>query len=320
MTLRDPLWLLLLALLPWLWWRTRSASASAVCFSPASLWDSAARTGSWRTRLLFLPRLLRVVAAAAMVLALSRPVERVALAVEREGVDIVLAVDVSSSMARQDLERGADRLEVAKAAARRFVAGRPADRIGLIRFARFCDVVCPTTLDHEALDELLAELSRVEHEGPEDQTGIGGAVARAVQILRGGALAEQATSDAVVILVTDGEENVATAAAPQAIGPLQAAQLAAHHGVSVHVITVGGDDLDTSQVEALAERTGGTFHRARRAATVAEIYAAIAELERAPAPEPRFAVEDRLLPWLLLSLLALLLAEAGCALGVEEVR
>jgi Ca-activated chloride channel family protein len=206
------------------------------------------------------------------------------------------------------------RLDLAKAAAAQFIAGRPRDRVGLIAFARYPDLVCPPTLDHAALQELLGRVQRVESEGPEDATGIGTAVARAAQVLRSGTAKSK-----VVILLTDGEENVATAQTPEEIAPLHAGQLCRELGVRVYAIAAGaggpdgsgsGPAIDTSQVQRLAEMTGGTLHEARDAGAMAGVYAHIDELEKVEIQEPRYRLEDRFLPFLGAALALLFLGRA----------
>jgi Ca-activated chloride channel family protein len=305
LTFADP-WLLALALLVpvALGLRLRHGRASVV-FAPGEF----VRTGdgvelprTWRVRLAWLPRALQVLALVAAVVALARPVRRDPLPRATEGIDILICLDTSSSMTATDMDARRTRLDVAKDAAARFVAGRRDDRIGLLGFARYPDVRCPLTLDHHALAKILSGVAPVANDGPEDATGIGTAVARAAQVLRGGAAKSK-----VVILFTDGEENVATAQKPEEIAPLHAAQLCKEMGVRVYAVSAGlgarnraGEwmDLDTRQVRRLAERTGGRFFEARDAGAVAAVYAEIDALEKAALPEPRWRVEDRFLAFL----------------------
>ncbi len=262
------------------------------------------------SRLLFLPRLLFVLGLLLLVAALARPVTKVLVPESTEGIDIMLCLDLSSSMAANDLDPGRTRLDLAKEAASRFVAGRENDRIGLVTFARYPDLRCPLTLDHEALSTIISGVELVLREGPEDATGIGAAVTRAAQVLSG---AEERSR--VVILLTDGEENVATAKDRSEIAPLHAGQLCRQAGVRVYIIAAGlgsTDDqgewvpADTSAVEELAARTGGRFFTARDAEAVAGVYAGIDQLETRELDEPRTEVRERFLP-LLFAALALLL-------------
>ena len=301
-------WFLLLALLvPIALWRRRRRRAPTVLFAPAV--QGLPRT--WRVRLLPVPRALQVFGLLLLVVALARPMKRVSLPHTTEGIDMMLCLDTSSSMATNDLDPMRTRLEVAKAAAAYFVAGRPDDRIGVIAFARYPDVRCPPTLDHRALQEFLKGVAQVRSDGPEDATGIGTAVARAAQLLRGGAAKSR-----VVILLTDGEENVATARTPDEIAPLHAGQLCRRLGVRVYAIAAGlgkrtqsGEwvDLDTRQIRRLAVATGGKFFEARDADAVAGVYREINALERIEFEEPRYRMAEAFLPFLAAALALLVL-------------
>jgi len=301
MVLANP-WFLLLA--PLLLLALRRRPRRAVLFGPAPLARGLPK--SWRVRLLRLPAGLAVLGVLLALLALARPIERVPLPRRSEGIDIMLCLDVSSSMSERDLARGRTRLEVAKAAALEFIRGRPHDRIGLVSFARFPDLRCPPTLDHEALGRILADVALVAGDGPEDATGIGAAVARAAAVLRGG----------VVVLLTDGDENVATTRSPKEIAPVHAGQLARELGVRTYAVTVGSGrraasgewvELDARQLRRLAEQTGGRFFAARDAEGLASVYGEIDALEKVEFHEPEYETKERFLPFLAAAL-ALLLA------------
>jgi Ca-activated chloride channel family protein len=317
LTLLDPWMLWLMVLVPVgicvRFWR----GAPAVSFSPGPFIEAGplpssgtsptvahrALPRSLRTWLLPLPRFLQILGLLLVVFALARPMERVQMPLEREGIDILLCLDVSSSMAANDMDPERNRLDLAVDAAAQFIAGRPDDRIGLIRFARYPDLICPLTLDHRALQTFIGELEMVEPDGLEDLTGIGTAVARGAQVLQ----ASLAKSK-VVILLTDGEENVATAQEPEEIGPLRAARLCEQLGVRVYTIAAGigkrtqsGEwvALSTGQVQQLAEMTGGEFYEARDASAIADVYATIDELEKVGFQEPRYELKDTFLPFLI---------------------
>lgn len=304
--LLQPWFLLLAALLPVaIWWR----ASPTVTFAPEPFTRDLPR--SWRVRAVPLPRLLQVGGLVALLFALARPVEHVPLPQPTKGIDIVLCVDVSSSMTANDLDSQRSRLDVAKAAAKRFIAGRPHDRIGLVAFARYPDLRCPPTLDHAALARIVDDVGMVASDGPEDATGIGTAVARAAQVLRG-----SESESKVVILLTDGDENVATEDKPEEIAPVHAAQLARDLGIRVYAVSAGlgrnardGSwiELDTTQMQRLADETGGKFFAARDADAVAGVYAEIDALEQVEFAEPRYEVVERFPPLLMLAL-ALLLA------------
>ncbi|MCA9319744.1 MAG: VWA domain-containing protein, partial [Planctomycetes bacterium] len=168
------------------WWRLRRSRPSLLFGSGrflASDSPSGRQPRSLRQRLLVLPTLLRAAGLFFGLLALARPVSLVREPDTAEGIEIVLCLDVSSSMTATDLDGRRSRLALAKAAAISFVRGREHDRIGLVTFARFPDLRSPLTRDREALIELLADVNTVEADGPEDATGIGTAVTRAAQLL-----------------------------------------------------------------------------------------------------------------------------------------
>lgn len=312
LTLLDPWMLTLAGLLPLSLWVRRRRGAPAVRFAPAVFAQRSPGSGkaSWSVRLLPLPRAMQVIGLLLVVLALARPVARDPLPLTTEGIDIVLCLDISSSMRATDMDMQRTRLGVAKASASAFVEGRKDDRIGLVCFARYPDLRCPLTLDHRALQDFLLGVEMVDHEGPEDATGIGTALARAAHVL--------STSEAkskVVILLTDGEENVATEETPGEIAPVHAAQLCQELDVRVYTIAAGVGrrtpsggfvPLDTRQVERVATKTGGRFFAARDAEAVTNVYASIDRLEKVTFDEPRYRIVDRFLPFLVAAVVMLL--------------
>lgn len=280
------------------WWGGRRGPIT-VAFAPAVCVEGglASLPRTLRARLAGLPRALVAGALLLGVAALARPAAQVPVPAGTLGLDIVLGLDLSSSMNETDMAAGATRLDVCREAAARFVRERPDDRIGLLVFARFPELHCPPTRDHDALLRRLAALRPVEADGPEDATGLGTAVARAAQVL-----STCAPGSRVVVLLTDGEENVATAQTPEEIAPYEAAQLAESLGVRVYAIAAGEGRrlsdgswraLDTAPLRRVAERTGGSFFVARDAADVRGVYATIDELEPTRRAEPRLVLEER---------------------------
>lgn len=312
LTLLDPWMLTLAGLLPLSLWVRRWRGAPAVSFAPAVFARRPADGGprSWPSRLRPLPRVLQVTGLMFVVVALARPVGRDPLPLTTEGIDIVLCLDISSSMRATDMDEKRTRLDVAKESAAAFISGRPNDRIGLVCFARYPDLRCPLTLDHRALQNFLGGVEMVDEEGPEDATGIGTAVAQAAHVL--------GTSEAkskVVILLTDGEENVATEDTPGEIAPIHAAQLCKELDVRVYTVAAGIGrrsragavvPLDTRQVQRVASKTGGRFFAARDAEAVSGVYAAIDRLEKVTFDEPHFRIVDRFLPFLVAAVTLLL--------------
>jgi len=317
--LQDELWLVLglLVLLTWatvlllraVGARRHGQAHASLPLAPLSLVAAAGPLPStWRTRLSRLPGMLCAAGLVLLLVALARPSARAEEPLKAQGIDLLLCLDVSSSMTARDVDGTRTRLEVAREAAQRFIARRPDDRIGLLSFARFPELLCPPTRDHEALATLLAGLTPVASDGPEDATGIGAAAARAAEALSGKGQASR-----VVVLLTDGEENVALKGAKGEIAPLHAAQLAERLGVRVHVIAAGGARSAAGRappnlgpVRALAERTGGSLQRAGDARSLEEVYAVIDRLEKAPLEEQRVLLEDAYLPFLLAALALLI--------------
>ena len=308
--LREPAWLLVL-LLPlalWLLDRARGRGQATQALGPAYLLPSMPKAWSFAPALALSLHGLGLVLLA---LAMARPVERVALPPEREGVEILLAVDRSSSMEARDLDPARDRLGVAIDAATRFVNARGQDRIGLIAFARYPDLLSPTSLDHDAVLALLSEVEMVERDGPEDLTGIGAAVARAAQVL-----ATREAQSKIVVLLTDGRENVATPAEPGSLQPLEAAALCRAFGVRVYPIAMASDDPES--LRELAQATGGQAFAAQDARALEQVFASLDQLAKSPLAETRYEEQDRFLAWLALAV-ALLLAGLALRRGPGEV-
>lgn len=306
--LADPEFLL--ALLPaaaiFLWGRLRAGRARG----RAPRVPRGALARSLRQRLAWLADVLRALALVSVVLALARPVRgNVQLDVVSEGVDIALVVDRSGSMRFLDLEEDRTRLDVVKDVVGNFARRRmgdtegAADNCALITFARYPKLLCPFTLDAGALTGFLDDLRMVQYQ-EEDGTAIGVALAKAVSVLRG--------SDAkskVVVLLTDGENNRFE------ITPDQAAELAAEEGIRVYTIysaryyyqqvafrgwVPSETGFDTSELERIADVTGGRFFHARDRQELEEIYAEIEQLERTERREKRFEETFDVYLWLLL--------------------
>ncbi|MBX3463777.1 MAG: VWA domain-containing protein [Planctomycetes bacterium] len=282
---QAPSWWLLLPLVTGaLAWRARQRPRLPLL--PAG--PDGRRPASWRQRFAGLPTGLELLALACAVAALARPVQFVPAPPERLVRDVMLCVDRSSSMAAEDLRPGEPRLAVALAMAARLVDARPDDRFGCVEFARYPDLRCPPTLDHAAVRELLASVRPVGAESAEDATGIGTAVALAASVL-----ARSPVPGRLVVLLTDGEENVATVAHPDEIAPRHAAQLCARLGIRVHTVVVGSDpDVDATAVQELAAVSGGRHFRAGDASTLLAVADAIDGLEPRQYAEPRLVARE----------------------------
>jgi Ca-activated chloride channel family protein len=177
-------------------------------------------------RLIHLPQALRIVAIALVAVALARPQKLTADATEVEGIDIVVALDVSNSMQEQDLLP--DRITAAKRVIDNFIRRRESDRVGLVIFGREAFTQCPLTLDNQALRLLLAQvrLGLIDGQG----TAIGNALGTAINRLR-----KSTAKSKVVVLVTDGDDNASK------LDPRKAAAFAQTFGIKVFTILIGQD-------------------------------------------------------------------------------
>lgn len=283
----DPWVLALLAVVPvaaWVRHRLGLSRTGSIRF-PAV--DSVVATRDGRSRWAHrVPGVLRVLGLAALLVACARPQTGITSeSVRAEGIDIVLVLDISTSMLAEDLQP--NRLEAAKAVAADFVAGRRDDRIGLVAFAGQAFTQAPLTLDYGVVTMLLGEL---ETGMIEDGTAVGMGLATAVKRLQ----ASDAASK-VVILLTDGRSNRGE------IGPVTAARMAEALGVRVYTIGAGSRgtapvplddplrgrvyanmrvDIDDETLGQIAELTGGRYFRATDTESLAAIWAEIDELER----------------------------------------
>lgn len=286
--------------------------------APAAAWlpllEGVRLPRSWRERLVPWPARLERLALLLLLIAALRPAERVAVPLPIEGIDFAICLDRSSSMAASDAGGGRTRLAAAQSALRDLLDRRPEDRVALVAFARWPDVLSPLTRDHAAIAESLAAIETVPPDSVEDATGIGTALARCAKLLAGSDAASR-----VVILLTDGEENVASAETQEEIAPLHAAQWCAARSIRLHAIVSGPEALDTRQVRAAALATGGDFFRAQDGAGVAAVCHAIDQLERSRRSDVHWRHVERSGP-LLLGVLgcwiaALLLLVAGAVVG-----
>jgi Ca-activated chloride channel family protein len=270
---------------------------------------------SVRQRLTWIVPALQVLAIAGTAIALARPLRgSEQSSTTSEGVDIALVLDRSDSMRADDLEPGRTRLEVVKDVVRDFAVRRMTDREGaadsvaLVTFAMYPQLLCPFTLDVDAVTGFLEQVE-VARNPAENGTAIGSGLAKAVQLLRG----TEARSK-VVVLLTDGENNVFH------VPPLEAADFAAREKVKVYTVFAGRFSyrpdvlgrpgyskrpIDTSEMQEIARRTGGRFFHARDKAELEAAYAEIERLERTERVTRRWSETFDLYPWFLAPALAL---------------
>jgi Ca-activated chloride channel family protein len=286
---QNPYFLLLLVLLPALaWWQLRRRRTGGA-LTLASLRLVSDLRPTWRARHRWVLPTLRLLALALLVLALARPqVGQAGSVVPAEGIDIVLALDVSGSMTEATLG-DKTRLDVAKDVLDGFIAGRENDRLGLVTFRSQSLVLSPLTLDYEALQQLV---DRADESPMPDGTAIGLAVADSLNLLR-----ESRARSRVVILLTDGENNRFE------VEPLAAARIAATLKIRVYTIgvvdappegTMPRPDLNVNEqaLRQMAEVSGGRYYRADSPDTLASIYKEIGNLEKSRVSRERFSAFD----------------------------
>ncbi|HZL99932.1 MAG TPA: VWA domain-containing protein [Planctomycetota bacterium] len=317
MLLGDPhfLWLLLPLGALVLWRRLRSGRPFVDGGSERVL---GALPATLRVRTRWLPGAAGLLAAVLIVGALARPLQgREESAVTTEGIDIVLAVDTSSSMLEQGLERGLTTLDVVKAVVAEFVKGRQDDRLGLISFAAWPRTECPLTLDNDGLLLRLAAVQCVRRNSEEDGTAIGVALGQAARKLK-----DSDAKSKVIVLLTDGQNNMLT------VDPMEATALCKDLGLKVYTIGAGRQFQQTllgvrempgdfRLLEEIAAQTGGRFFRARDTEALEAIYAEIDRLERTERQDVRYTDYDDLYPWLLAPAVALLALELLLRRGVH---
>lgn len=258
------------------------------------------------------PFVLRIAALAAVIVALARPVivdhqEETTT----EGIDIVIAMDISSSMLARDFTP--DRLSAAKQLATEFVAERSGDRISVVAFAGEAFTQCPLTSDQATVGTML---SRLRSGVVEDGTAIGNGLATAVNRLR-----ESGAKSKVVILLTDGVNNRGQ------ISPIMASEIARDLGIKVYTIGVGSRDkapmpaydpfgnityvmadveIDEALLRDIASKTSGEYFRANNNEALKAIYEQINQLEKSKVEVTHYTTYEELyMGWLLLALLLL---------------
>ena len=320
MTFGHPYVLLLLLLLPLLaWLKGKQGKPPAFVYSSVQLVRGILNVT--RTRSGALLAALRWLILAMLIIALAQPrLTKSETRVTASGVDIVVALDMSGSMASEDFEIGRERLSrlaMAKEVLKKFVEKRPNDRIGIVAFATQAYIASPLTLDHEFLLQNLArlELGTIDN----NRTAIGSALSTAINRLR-----ELKSKSKIVILMTDGQNNSGK------VAPLTVAEAAQTLGVKVYTIGVGMRgmapmpqfwqgrkvgyqmqpvDIDEDTLQKIANMTGGKYYRADNSQKFQAIYAEIDKLERTEAEVKKFAHHDELFAWVITPGLGLLLLE-----------
>ena len=282
--------LLLLLLIPYVLWYLlyRKKSEPTMQMSDTNAYRYAPK--SLRQRLVWLPDVLRMLTFVLVVVCLARPQTHNSWGKRTtEGIDIMLAMDVSTSMLAEDLKP--NRIEAAKDVAAEFISGRPNDNIGLTIFAGEAFTQCPMTTDHTSLLNMLQSVrTDIAARGLiQDGTALGMGLANAVSRLK-----DSKAKSKVVILLTDGSNNMGD------ISPLTAAQIAKSFGIRVYTIGVGTNkvapypvqvagtvqyvnmpvEIDTKTLSDISAITDGNFYRATNNRQLKQIYHDIDQLEK----------------------------------------
>jgi Ca-activated chloride channel family protein len=292
MHLESPIFLGLFLILPllviYLWWIQKQATLSTIRFGELNSVQQMPKTLS--IKLLPLLKVIRFIVIALLIFTLARP--QLSQSQERrfaEGINIFLALDISESMRAEDF-KDTNRLQTAKTVIRDFLKNRQSDRIGLVVFSGESFTLCPLTLDYPVLIELLDDV-KISMDGQlQDGTAIGDAIATTTHRLK-----DSEAKTKIIILLTDGENNVGT------IDPGTAASLAQSFGIRVYTIGMGKEGgaripyedttfgkryreeltyLDEDTLKQIANTTGARYFRATNAQSLKNTYAEIDRLER----------------------------------------
>ena len=256
-----------------------------------------------------IPEILIFLSALLLIFAIARPqLGNVNRDVKRNGIDIMLALDISGSMQLNDFKP--NRLEASKAVARDFVTGRQQDRIGLVVFAGESFLQCPLTTDYDIVETLISKMEIVPQSL--DGTAIGLAISNCINRLR-----DTESISKVIILLTDGENNAGD------IDPMTAASFASEFDIRIYTIGMAGSGGVTQQgfftqripplndrlLRSISEETGGRFYRADSEEKLKEIWAEISSLEKTEINARQYMNwDERYFIFVLFSLILALLA------------
>ena len=309
---------LLLLIIPYIIWYVMYRKKSEPTLRMGDTFAFRYAPKSWKVRLMPLQPLLRIMAFVLLVTALARPQTQNSWKNKSvEGIDIMLAMDVSTSMLAEDLKP--NRIDAAKQVAAEFISGRPNDNIGLTIFAGEAFTQCPMTTDHTSLLNLLQNVrTDIAARGLiQDGTAIGMGLANAVSRLK-----SSKAKSKVVILLTDGSNNMGD------LSPMTSAEIARSLGIRVYTIGVGTNkvapypmpvgggvqyvnipvEIDTKTLSDIASATEGDFYRATNTAELHRIYKEIDQLEKSKLNVTRFSKKyDAYQPFAIAAALLLLL-------------
>ena len=310
-------WVLVLAVLIPLavWWKKQWGNrreGTIQLSSVQAVKNVAGLSGEWKLKLV---RTIQMIILSLLIMAMARPrAVRDLTETSVNVVDINLVLDISSSMRAEDFKP--NRLEAAKATARKFIEDREGDRIGLLVFAGESYIQCPLTIDYDVLLDLLDQVEIVDE--AHDGTAIGMAIAHGINRLR--------SSDAksrIMVLLSDGSNNAGE------LDPITAAGFAAEYDIKIYAIGVGSrgkapfpvDDpvfgkryvqvdveMDEKTLQQLAETTNGQYFRATDEERLSEIYDEINSLERSEISVNQFREYRELFGWMLIPSVVIMLS------------
>jgi Ca-activated chloride channel family protein len=304
--------LLVPLLIAWWMWRYRKQEAALQHSSIAFLKDV---KKTLRQRLRWTPYALRVIAVGAIIIALARPQSRLSHEeISVEGIDIVLALDLSGSMLAEDFRP--NRLEAAKSVASDFIKGRKNDRMGLVVFAGEAFTQVPLTIDHQVLQN---QLKSLKSGTLRDGTALGDGLATAINRIK-----DSEAKSKVIILITDGVNNQGS------VDPLSAAEIAAMYNIRLYTIGIGTRgkapypfrdelgrvryqnvdvEIDEALMKEMAEATNeGLYFRATNKGALEEIFEKIDKMEKSKIDVTKYAqTKDEFALWLMIAFIALVL-------------
>jgi len=298
MTFHNPEYLfLLLLLIPivfWYIWEMRKSEASLQISSHRNLIQF---PKSRKIKFRHIPFILRTLAISSIIIALARPQASNSWRTQNtEGIDIMMALDLSGTMLAEDLKP--NRLEAAKTVATEFILSRPNDNIGLVVFARESFTQCPLTIDHAVLINLF---NGVKYGLIDDGTAIGLGLANAVNRIK-----DSKSKSRIIILLTDGSNNCGD------IAPITAAEIAKTFGIRIYTIGVGTtgivsipiptpigiqyqqvqSDFDAKSLREIANLTGGKYYNATDNSKLRHIYQSIDQLEKTKISVREYSKKD----------------------------
>ena len=304
------LFLLLPLLVVWQWfWRKKETPS--VLFSSL---QGIQGIQTWRTQFRFILFVLRLLAISFLIIALARPRSSSEISKTKvtEGIDIILAIDVSESMLAMDLKP--NRIEALKRVASQFIRDRVSDRIGIVVYSGESYTKVPATTDKNIV---LQSLSEIKHGEIEDGTAIGMGLGTAINRLK-----DSKTKSKVIILMTDGVNNTGV------IDPLSASELAKQYGIRVYTIGIGTNgkalspiaynpdgswqygmvpvEIDEKLLTQIAQTTGGHYFRATDNRKLVQIYTEIDKLEKSKIEELKYyQYQEKFRLWAFLALVCI---------------